>query len=126
MLCTSRRPPPAPPQCVSTVQVGGEVACMLVFAGFLFVGLKTKAGAGQVKAWNMQSNLEYPPMEGHTVGARAPACPGQWRPCSMMWWLVLQRHGRGTCCHTAALSHSTLGGSGPLEPAERELGVAGG
>lgn len=41
---------------------------MLVFAGFLFVGLKTKAGAGQVKAWNMQTNLAYPPMEGHTVG----------------------------------------------------------
>lgn len=63
-------------QCVSTVQVGGEVACMLVFAGFLFVGLKTKAGAGQVKAWNMQSNLEYPPMEGHTGAVQALAAAG--------------------------------------------------
>ena len=41
---------------------------MLVSAGFLFVGLKTAAGAGQVKAWNMASNHEYL-MEGHTVGA---------------------------------------------------------
>ncbi len=39
---------------------------MLVFAGFLFVGLKTKAGAGQIKAWNMATNQEYL-MEGHTV-----------------------------------------------------------
>ena len=51
---------------MSTVQVGGEVACMLVSAGFLFVGLKTKAGAGQVKAWNMASGAEYC-MEGHVV-----------------------------------------------------------
>lgn len=41
---------------------------MLIFAGFLFVGVKTKAGAGQVRAWNMASNVEYPPMEGHVVG----------------------------------------------------------
>lgn len=39
---------------------------MLVFAGFLFVGIKTKAGAGQVKAWNMATNQEYL-MEGHVV-----------------------------------------------------------
>lgn len=42
---------------------------MLVSAGFLFVGLKTKAGAGQVKAWNMATNQEYT-LEGHTVRAR--------------------------------------------------------
>lgn len=41
---------------------------MLVFAGFLFVGLKTKAGAGLIKAWNMATNTEYT-MEGHTVSA---------------------------------------------------------
>jgi hypothetical protein len=58
------------------VQVGGEVASMLVFAGFLFVGLKTKAGAGQVKAWNMATNQEYT-LEGHVV--RGAAC-----------WLALQ------------------------------------
>ena len=39
---------------------------MLVSSGFLFVGLKTKAGAGQVKAWNMATNTEYL-MEGHVV-----------------------------------------------------------
>lgn len=64
---------------MSTVQVGGEVACMLVFAGFLFVGLKTKAGAGLVKAWNMATNQEYC-MEGHTVcgvaGVGFGACGG--------------------------------------------------
>ena len=42
---------------------------MLVFAGFLFVGLKTKAGAGLVKAWNTATNQEYC-MEGHTVSER--------------------------------------------------------
>ena len=67
-------PPPLRPlplaQCVSTVQVGGEVSCMLIFAGFLFVGLKTTAGTGQVKAWHMATSQEYAPMTGHTVGAR--------------------------------------------------------
>lgn len=62
-------------ECVSTVQVGGEVACMLVFAGFLFVGLKTKAGAGLVKAWNMATNHEYC-MEGHTGAVQALAAAG--------------------------------------------------
>ncbi|EFN55265.1 hypothetical protein CHLNCDRAFT_134174 [Chlorella variabilis] len=62
-------------QCTSTVQVGGEVACMLVFAGFLFVGIKTKAGAGQVKAWNMATNQEYL-MEGHVGAVQALAAAG--------------------------------------------------
>ena len=41
---------------------------MLVSAGFLFVGLKTKDGKGQVRAWNMATNQEYL-MEGHMVRA---------------------------------------------------------
>ena len=45
---------------------------MLVSSGFLFVGLKTKAGAGQVKAWNMATNTEYL-MEGHVVSAPSPS-----------------------------------------------------
>ncbi|KAL4858740.1 Zinc finger CCCH domain-containing protein 17 [Chlorella vulgaris] len=62
-------------QCTSTVPVGGEVTCMLLFAGFLFVGLKTKAGAGQVKCWNTATNQEYL-MEGHIGAVQALAAAG--------------------------------------------------
>lgn len=53
-------------QCVSTVDVGGEVDSLLLEAGFLFVGIKTPANQGQIKAWNMATNQETV-LEGHTV-----------------------------------------------------------
>lgn len=53
-------------QCVSTVDVGGEVDSLLLEAGFLFVGIKTPANQGQIKAWNMSTNQETV-LEGHTV-----------------------------------------------------------
>lgn len=51
-------------ECTSTVQVGGDVDSMLIEAGFLFVGLKTRDSRGQVKAWNMATNAECL-LEGH-------------------------------------------------------------
>ena len=53
---------------------------MRVFAGFLGVGLKTKAGAGLVKAWNMATNQEYC-MEGHTVRPLRLPRPLRWLCC---------------------------------------------
>ncbi len=38
-------------QCVHTQEVGGEVDSMLVEHGWLFVGVKTREGRGEVKGW---------------------------------------------------------------------------
>jgi WD40 repeat protein len=38
-------------QCVFTSEVGGEVDSMLVEHGWLFVGVKTREGRGEVKGW---------------------------------------------------------------------------
>lgn len=53
-------------ECMSTVEVGGEVDSMLIEAGFLFVGAKNPQGQGQVMGWNMASNQQFV-LEGHTV-----------------------------------------------------------
>lgn len=51
-------------ECEATTQVGGEVDSMLMQAGFLFVGVKTAQGQGQIKVWNM-SNMQHTVLEGH-------------------------------------------------------------
>jgi len=56
--------------CVNTVQAGGPVECVLVFAPFLFAGTAavTANGAqrhGVVRVWNMDSGTEQS-LEGHT------------------------------------------------------------
>ncbi len=51
-------------ECEATTQVGGEVDSMLMQAGFLFVGVKTTQGQGQIKVWNM-SNMQHMVLEGH-------------------------------------------------------------
>ena len=38
-------------QCVFTSEVGGEVDSMLVEHGWLFVGVKTREGRGEVRGW---------------------------------------------------------------------------
>lgn len=47
------------------MEVGGEVDCMLIEAGFLFVGVKTPANLGNINAWNMSTNQQSI-LEGHT------------------------------------------------------------
>jgi len=44
-------------ECEATTQVGGEVDSMLMQAGFLFIGVRTVQGQGQIKAWNMSNNV---------------------------------------------------------------------
>lgn len=51
-------------ECEATTQVGGEVDSMLMQGGFLFVGVKTTQGQGQIKVWNM-SNMQHTVLEGH-------------------------------------------------------------
>lgn len=51
--------------CTATTEVGGEVDSMLMEGGFLFVGVKTVQGQGQVKIWNM-STMQNIVLEGHT------------------------------------------------------------
>ncbi|RMZ56974.1 hypothetical protein APUTEX25_005036 [Auxenochlorella protothecoides] len=62
-------------RCVSTVDVGGEVDSLLLEAGFLFVGIKTPANQGQIKAWNMSTNQETV-LEGHTGQVLSLAAAG--------------------------------------------------
>lgn len=64
-----------PPQCVSVVEVGGEVDSLLIEAGFLFVGLRTASNQGVIKAWNMATNQEFT-MPGHTGQVLALASAG--------------------------------------------------
>eukprot|EP00889_Picochlorum_renovo_P001274 jgi/Picre1/28304/NNA_003710.t1 len=61
-------------ECQSTVQVGGEVDSILIEGGFLFVGLKTVRGQGQIRIWNM-STMQDIILDGHVgqVSALAAA-----------------------------------------------------
>jgi len=57
-------------QCVNTVQAGGPVECVLVFAPWLFAGTAAVNNGQQngfVRAWNMDSGFEQT-LEGHTGG----------------------------------------------------------
>ena len=51
-------------ECVSTVQVGGQVDSMLLEGGFLFVGIKTVDGKGQIKVWNLATQQQIE-LSGH-------------------------------------------------------------
>ena len=62
-------------ECTNTVQVGGDVDSMLLEGGFLFVGVKTPAGQGIIKAWNMATTAEIP-LEGHTGRVQCLAAAG--------------------------------------------------
>jgi WD40 repeat protein len=53
-------------ECLFVNEVGGEVDCMLVEGGFLFVGLKTSHGQGQIKVWNLNDpSATHHTLEGH-------------------------------------------------------------
>ncbi|KAL6748420.1 WD40 repeat-like protein [Haematococcus lacustris] len=45
-------------QCVSTVEVGGEVDCLLVGGGYLFAGYR-KGTEGIIKVWNMATSASH-------------------------------------------------------------------
>lgn len=56
-------------QCVSSVEVGGEVDSLLLGGSYLFVGLH-KAGEGIIKVWNMSNGSNHL-LTGHKVRASA-------------------------------------------------------
>lgn len=62
-------------ECVSTVAVGGQVDCMLIEAGFLFVGIKNQNNTGQIHAYNMATNAQTI-LEGHTGSINCLAAGG--------------------------------------------------
>lgn len=62
-------------ECASTVQVGGDVDSMLLEGGFLFVGVKTMAGQGLIKSWNM-ATMQETSLEGHTGRVQCLAAAG--------------------------------------------------
>lgn len=59
--------PSFPPQCTHTDELGGQANSMLVEGGFLFVGLRTDAGVGRIRAWHLQSGAQFT-LDGHSVG----------------------------------------------------------
>ena len=56
-------------QCQSTVEVGGEVDSLLLYGGYLFVGLHTKGQEGIIKLWNLTSGT-YQQLTGHKVSTQ--------------------------------------------------------
>ncbi len=59
-------PPCPPPQCVSAVDVGGQVDSLLLESGYLFVGLHDNNNQGLIKVWNTSTGQEFV-LEGHQV-----------------------------------------------------------
>jgi hypothetical protein len=52
-------------QCVSSVEAGGEVDCLLLGGGYLFAGIR-KASEGIIKVWNMATAASHL-LTGHKV-----------------------------------------------------------
>lgn len=71
MYLRTRTPPPIarhahipPCQCVSAVDMGGQVDSLLLESGYLFVGMHTTSNQGLIKVWNTTTGAEYV-LEGH-------------------------------------------------------------
>lgn len=62
-------------QCVSCVEVGGEVDSLLLGGGYLFVGMH-KGGEGIIKVWNMATGANHL-LTGHKVRARSTHAAGR-------------------------------------------------
>jgi len=106
-------------QCVFTSEVGGEVDSMLVEHGWLFVGVKTREGRGEVKGWALAGGAGGEVrLEGHVgqvtslaMGNGMLFSGGQVRGCFLFLFFVSL-----SCCLAVLLSWSEAAPSRCVEP----------